>query len=276
MTADAAVTWLFVPGNRPERFATASACGASAVICDLEDAVAPADKASARAAVRDWLAGSGRAWVRVNAPGTEWSDEDVAAVRGLPGLQGLVVPKAESAVALADVGRRAGDRPLLALVESARGVLAATGIAACPVVSRLAFGSLDYAADVGADESEDSLLLARSTLVLASRACGKPPPVDGVTTDVIDMAPVQAAASYARRLGFGGKLCVHPRQVPAVAAGFAPSAEELRRARQVVDAVAVHGTGAVAVAGRLVDRPVLLRARQVLARALPDDASSAP
>jgi len=269
-----AATWLFVPGNRPERFGKAQASGADAVLCDLEDGVAPEHKAQARSEVRGWLAEGGRAWVRVNAPGTEQGEGDVEALRGLPGLQGLMVSKSENAEQLEDLAERGGGCRLVALVETAVGVLEACSIARSPAVDRLAFGSIDYAGDIDAVESDGSLLLARSQLVLASRAAGKPGPLDGVTTDVVDMAPVQAAAWYARGLGFAGKLCIHPCQVGAVAAGFAPDEQELRWARAIVEAGATGG--AVAVAGQMVDRPVLERARRILARVGPPDDRSRP
>lgn len=259
-----AVTWLFVPGDRPDRFAKAQAAGADAVVCDLEDGVAPEDKARARAAVGAWLADGGRAWVRINAPGSEPSAGDIEAIAGLPGLLGLVVPKSESASDLEDVSQRGEGCPIIALVETAVGVFDATGIARSPVVERLAFGSIDYAGDIGASESTDSLLLARSLLVLASRAARKPGPLDGVTTDVLDMAPVRAAAAYARGLGFAGKLCIHPRQVAAVAAGFGPDEQDVLWARAV--AAAGASGRAVAVRGQMVDRPVLERARRILAQ----------
>lgn len=265
MNAGIAVTWLFVPGSRPERFEKALRSGADAVICDLEDSVAPADKALARDSVAGWLADGGKAWVRINAPGSAWSEEDVLRLAGVRGVLGLMVPKAESPVVLADVSRRAGQLPLIALVETARGVVDAASLAASPSVARLAFGSIDYAADVQAVESEQSLLLARSVLVLASRAAGKPAPIDGVSTEVVHMEPVEAAAAYARGLGFGGKLCVHPRQVPATAAGFAPGPAEVAWAQKVVAAGSEKGV--VAVDGQMVDKPVLERARHVLARA---------
>lgn len=259
-----AVTWLFVPGDRPERFGKAQASGADAVVCDLEDGVAPGAKTQARIDVRTWLTAGGRAWVRVNAAGSEAGDDDVAALRGLPGLQGLMVPKSESAGQLEDLVRRGGGCPAVALVETAAGVLEAGSIARSPAVERLAFGSIDYAGDIDAVESDDSLLLARSLLVLASRAAGKPGPLDGVTTDLLTMEPVQAAAAYARSLGFAGKLCIHPRQVAAVAAGFAPNEKDVQWAREVV--TATSSAGAVAVAGHMVDRPVLERARRILSR----------
>ncbi len=263
------VTWLFVPGDRPERFVKAQDGGADAVLCDLEDGVAPGKKEMARSEVRSWLASGGRAWVRVNAAGSEWCHGDIESLRGLPGLEGLMVPKSESAVNLEDLSERAGGCRLVALLETAVGVLEATSIARSPVVDQLAFGSIDYAGDIDAVESDDSLLLARSLLVLASRAAGKAGPLDGVSSDVLDMAPVQAAAVYARGLGFAGKLCIHPRQVAAVAAGFAPQDGDVRWARQVVEAGG--SGGAVAVAGHMVDRPVLERARRILTQIEPRD-----
>ena len=150
----------------------------------------------------------------------------------------------------------------MALVETAAGVLEAGKIARSAAVDRLAFGSIDYAGDIDAVESDDSLLLARSLLVLASRVACKPGPLDGVSTDLMMMEPVQVAAAYARSLGFAGKLCIHPRQVAAVAAGFAPNERDVRWAREVVKAEA--SAGAVAVAGHMVDLPVLERARRIL------------
>lgn len=262
-----AATWLFVPGSRPDRFAKAAASGADEVICDLEDAVAPGEKEQARADVVAWLRGGGSAWVRLNAVGTRWHDDDVAALAECAGLRGLVVPKAESPSALAALAAEVpGPDRLVALVESAIGVLRAADLAACPGVGRLAFGSIDFALDVDATEDDDSLLLARSTLVLASRAGGRAAPLDGVTTALDDPEALAADARRARRLGFGGKLCVSPRQVPVVAAQFRPSDLEVDWARRVV-AAADGGTGVVATAGEMVDRPVLERAQRILAAA---------
>ncbi|MEV6830991.1 CoA ester lyase [Amycolatopsis sp. NPDC051102] len=248
----AATTFLFVPGDRPDRFGKAVASGADAVILDLEDAVAPAAKDSARAAVGEWLE-SHRALVRINAPGTPWFDADAAlvAARGVP----VVVPKAEIPGALA------GFREVVALVETAAGVERAGELAAVPSVTRLAFGSVDLAAELGVSpEDLESFAYARSRLVIASAAAGLAPPVDGVTTDLRDDARLEADVRYARRLGFGGKLCIHPRQVAPARAAFAPTEAELDWARRVVTA----GAAVSVVDGRMVDRPVLARARRIL------------
>lgn len=261
---DVARSWLFVPGDRADRFDKAVASGADVAICDLEDAVAPDAKESARADVASWL-GEGRSvCVRVNAPGTAWSEDDVAALRGRPGLLAVVVPKAEDPAALTSIADALGV-PVVALVESALGVHRAHDVAAARGVSRLAFGSIDYALDIGCSEDDRALLHARSVLVLASRVAGLPAPVDGVTTDLDDEAAAGSDALAALRLGFGGKLCIHPRQVAAVNAAMAPSAAEVARAARVVDAA--RSPQAVRVDGQMVDKPVVERAREVLRRA---------
>jgi citrate lyase subunit beta/citryl-CoA lyase len=248
----AATTFLFVPGDRPERFGKAAAAGADVVILDLEDAVAPAAKDSARAAVGEWLERHD-AMVRINPPGTPWfeADAELVAARGVP----VVVPKAENP------GVLAGFREAVALVETARGVERAGELAAVASVTRLAFGHVDLAAELGvAPEDREPFAYARSRLVIASAAAGLAPPVDGVTTDLRDDARLEADVRYARRLGFGGKLCVRPRQVAPVRAGFAPTEAELDWARRVVTA----GDPVSLVDGRMVDKPVLARARRIL------------
>ena len=230
-------TWLFAPGNRPERFDKARFSSADEIILDLEDAVAPDAKEKARRDVAWWLTHGGSGWVRINAIDTDYHDRDVSMLGSLPGLRGFIVAKAEMPAALRSLGRRLEHRGLIALVESARGVHRAFDIAECDAVQRLAFGSIDFAQDIDAAESSDSLLLARATLVLASRVAGKPAPIDGVTTAVRDPAAVAEAAAYARSLGFGGKLCIQPDQLAVAAAAFAPSAEQVQWAREVLDAI---------------------------------------
>lgn len=259
------VTWLFVPGDRPDRFAKAASSGADAVVLDLEDAVAPAEKDQAREQVCRWLTHSGSGWVRVNAATTPWHAADVAALADCPGLLGLVVPKAEDPHVLSDLALRLpADTALVALVETALGVHRAVELAS-GAADRLAFGSIDFAGDIGADGSWDSLLHARSGLVLASRVGGVAPPVDGVTTAIGDPARLASDVAAARGLGFTGKLCIHPGQVEAVRAGFAPGADEVAWAERVLSAVG-DAEGAVAVDGAMVDRPVVERARAILRR----------
>ena len=256
---------LFVPGDRPDRFAKAAGAGTDTVIIDLEDAVAPGAKASAREGLAGGLEGLDgvQIWLRVNAVGTEWHSADMAAAASVS-VHAVMLPKAENAAQLAGV--RAQLRPgqaLIALVETARGVHAAEDIAQAS--DRMAFGSVDYALDLGCQPSRDAFLLARSRLVLAARLAGRPAPLDGVTTKTDDSALVQADSAYAYGLGFGGKLLIHPRQIEPARAGFAPAPEEIAWAKRVL---AEAGSGAAAAMdGEMIDAPVLERARGILARA---------
>lgn len=256
---------LFVPGDRPDRFAKAASSGADLAVCDLEDAVSPGSKQAARHEVSGWLREGGSAAVRINAPGSPWYADDCAALLGLGGLAAVMVPKAEDPGTLAELARRLEGVPLVALVETALGLHRAHDLAAVPGVARLAFGSVDFALDTGCAEDDVALLHARSCLVVASRAAGAAQPVDGVTLALDDPEAAGVDAGSARRLGFSGKLCVHPRQVGAVNAAFTPGPEEVAHARRVV---AAAGDGAAArVNGQMVDVPVLERARRTLRQA---------
>ncbi|RPH67325.1 MAG: CoA ester lyase [Burkholderiales bacterium] len=257
---------LFVPGARPDRFDKALAAGADAVVVDLEDAVAPADKARAREAVSAWLAAQHAVIVRINGADTAWFTDDLA-LAGRPGVAAVMLPKAERAEDLAEV-LRAGARAVLPLIESAAGMAALPAIAGARGVQRLAFGSIDFQVDLGMrDAHEDELLFFRSQLVLASRLAGLLPPVDGVSTAIDDAERLRDDVLRARRLGFGGKLCIHPRQVAGVNRHFAPSDAERDWAQRVLDAAAASRGAAVAVDGKMVDKPVILRAQAILEEA---------
>jgi citrate lyase subunit beta / citryl-CoA lyase len=256
---------LFVPGNRPERFDKARDSGADAVILDLEDAVPPEEKSRARDAVADRLDPQRPVILRINGSDTSWFADD-AALAAHPGVAAVMLPKterAEDARALAALGCAR----VLALIETASGFDNAKEIAREPGVQRLVFGSIDFQLDLGIAGEGEELLLFRSGLVLASRLAGLARPVDGVSTALDDPAALDADATRARRLGFGGKLCIHPRQVPAVNAAFSPTPEAIQWARRVLDAAAAAGGAAVAVDGKMVDRPVILRAQAILAEA---------
>ncbi|MDN5767401.1 MAG: CoA ester lyase [Humibacillus sp.] len=261
-----AAALLFVPGDRPERFDKAVA-GSDLAILDLEAAVTDEAKGPARENIRAWLEAGGVAAVRVNVPDSDEHALDLAALRGAPGVVAVVVPLAENVEALDLVAEQVG-APVIALVESALGVDRARELAFADAVVRLAFGSIDYSLDVDAVESRESLLFARSTLVVASRVAGIAAPIDTVTTDVSPDGPVVSDAAHARGLGFSGKLCIHPAQVAAVRAAFRPAPDEIAWATKVL--AAAPSGGAVKVDGHMVDAPVLERARRVLARATPD------
>ncbi|WP_425425205.1 HpcH/HpaI aldolase/citrate lyase family protein [Xenophilus azovorans] len=271
-----ACSFLFVPANRPERLAKALVGGADMVIADWEDAVAPADKGAARAALALAVgaleaADRPRVLVRINAAGTPWHAEDLAALGPLAaqGIAGVVVPKAERAWTLHAAARAAGPQAaLLPLVESVAGLDALDALAAAPQVARLVFGHLDFQVDAGIDcgAGEAELLPMRMALVLASRRAGLAAPVDGVTVDTRDAARLAADARRARRMGFGGKLCIHPAQVPVLHGVFDPEPAAVEHARRVRQALHEAGGGVCVVDGRMVDTPVLKRAEQVLAR----------
>ena len=254
-------SFLFVPGNRPERFAKACAAGADAVIVDLEDAVPPADKLAARDALVAWLSPAHPVLVRINSADSEWFRGDLA-VCGLPVVAGIVLPKAERTQELASVVA-AGAPAILPLIESARGLWNGIELARAPGVQRLLFGAIDFSFDVGISEGHEQLLHARSQLVLMSRVAGIAAPVDGVTVALDDPERVRDDGARARALGFGGKLCIHPKQVALVNAAFAPSVAELAWAARVLAAASSSGA-AVAVDGKMVDRPVILIARKML------------
>jgi len=255
-------TLLFVPADRPDRFEKALASGADAVIVDLEDAVAPDAKASAREELARWLHPERQVLVRINAPGTDWFDADLSILK-LPGVRGVVLPKAEH---VRDVRRVAACTSglVLPLVETALGMRSAYRIASIKGVARLLFGTIDFQLDTGIEGDDTELLFFRSKLVWISRLAGLPSPVDGVSLSVDSGEQLRTDTRRARALGFGGKMCIHPRQVAVVNAAFAPSAQAVEWARRVVAAAAHAGGGAVKLDGQMIDRPVLLRAHGVL------------
>ena len=299
-------SYLYAPGSRPDVLRKALRAGADAVILDLEDAVVPGEKVTARRHVADLLAeladGLGaelaaertaeragrppcQVHVRINRTDTGFDLDDLRAVVG-PALTALRLPKVESADQvrfLAEVlseresraGLAAGSVGLYPVVESARGVFAAGSIAAAPRVIRLGLGVADLLADVGARGDGGSLTdHARAHLVLAGRAAGAGAPVDSVFTDLHDTDGLRRQATAARDLGFSGKSVLHPRQVPVVNEVFAPGAEELAEARAVLAAAelaARRGVGALTVDGRFVDEAVVARARALIAMAQEDD-----
>lgn len=257
---------LFVPADRPERYAKALAAGADAVIIDLEDAVAPAAKDGARAALAAWLDPAHPVLVRINAADSPWFAADLELL-AQPGIGAVVLPKAEHADDVVVASQAGGGLAVLPLIESALGFEQRQALACADRVERLVFGYIDFQSDLNMRCSEDELLPFRAGLVLASRLAGIAPPIDGPCTAIDDAELLQGDALRARRLGFGGKLCIHPRQVALVNRCFAPSAQEIAWAQTVIAADARSGGAVVAVDGRMVDRPVVLRAATILREA---------
>lgn len=258
----AAVSYLFVPGNRPERFVKAIASGADQVILDLEDAVPLSDKALAREAVRSALDPDNPVAVRINSADSAWFEADLA-LCGLPGVAAVVLPKAANTADVARV-RAAGAPAVLALIESAEGIANAVQLALADGVMRLMFGSIDFSVDLGIEGEDRELDYFRSQLVLASRLGGIAPPVDGVTTAIDDAEILRAETLRGRRFGFGGKLCIHPKQLAVVHDTYLPTSEQVQWAIRVLDAAKAANGAAVAVDGKMVDRPVMVKAERLL------------
>lgn len=265
-------TFLFVPASRPERIGKAIATGADVVIVDLEDAVAPADKAGARTALVTWLdANPGCAVVvRVNAADTAWHEDDLAACWH-PAVVGVVLPKAETADQIEHVWTASG-KLVVPIIETGAGLESLAQVAMVPGCARLSFGKLDLAVelDLLPDESDpDELVFLpyRALLVLASQRAGLPAPIDGVFTDVGDMEGLVRYARRARRHGFGGMLLIHPSQVSPANAAFTPSQADVEWAQAVRTAASAAGGRVVVLDGRMVDAPVVARAERILAAA---------
>lgn len=270
MSAGIVRSALFVPGSRPERFAKALAAGADAVIVDFEDAVEAPLKRQARDNLARFFEAQphARVWVRVNAPEQPEHGDDLAFCAQHAGVVAVLLPKVETAAQVA-VAWRTG-KPVLPIIETAKGLLALERIAGAEGVERLSFGSLDLALDLNLNTdsaaAQGFLDQARMAVQLHSRGAGLAPPLDGVFPGIGDPQGQQRAMRHAYDMGYGGALCIHPSQVPLIHAVLAPSEEELAWARKVVAAgVAANGAGAFQLDGRMVDAPVLLRAQRVLA-----------
>jgi citrate lyase subunit beta/citryl-CoA lyase len=259
-------SYLYVPGDQPRLLSGAARRGADALIADLEDAVAGQNKEAARSAVGSYL-DTGTACVRINA---DTPAEDLAVIAGRPGLAGLVVPKAEPAL-LSEVDALLGARdvPVLALLETARGLRDLNAVAGSPRVVRLGLGEADLAGELhlrpGPDREE--LWPIRSAVVVASAAAGLLPPVGPVHTAVRDLADLARTTETLLRQGFRARTAITPTQLATINAVFTPSADEVEQARATVALLSGDTGVAVDADGRMVDVAVVRVAREVLARA---------
>ena len=278
---------LFVPGDRPERFAKALTSGADAVICDLEDAVTPVTRPQARLNVADLLRTTGRSiplWVRINPVQTDDALPDLAAVAAAR-PDGIVLPKARSGADLHRLdhwlealeeqhGLEYGSIKVLALItETANAVLSGASFTTPPArVIGYTWGAEDLAADVGASanrtadgEFEFTFRLARSSCLLMAAAAGIAA-YDTTDIEFRDVAAVERRAQASRRDGFVGKLAIHPAQLAAIHAAFTPTSDEVTWARRVIELMSAEGgQGAVALNGRMIDRPHVRQAERILA-----------
>ena len=263
--------FLFVPGTRPERFTKALDSGAGGVIIDLEDAVAAEDKEMARNAIRGaWPSFTAeqkkRLVIRSNSPGSKFYSADLILAQELD-VACLLIPKSESLDEMNGAALVLPNTALIPMIETAIGLDHLREIANSNQVIRLALGNLDLQADLGmvCDPQETELQTARYQIVLASRVAQIAPPIDGVTPSTDDVVRIQDDAERAKRMGFGGKLCIHPKQVGIVKSAFMPSEAEVAWAKRVIDADATSKGGAVKLDGRMIDRPVVLLAQRTIA-----------
>jgi citrate lyase beta subunit len=276
---------LFTPGTRPDRFGKAVTTAADGLIIDLEDAVGPGDKDSARSGVAEWFRQRTESTrpgflfcLRVNSPYTEAGLRDLVALVELAKAgcapDAVLLPKVESAVEVELVARhlRAAGQggagvALVGLIESAAGLEQAFSIAgATPMLCALAFGGVDLAADLRAEFTWESLLWGRGRIVqaAASRGLGL---LDVPYLGIGDDAGLAAECARVKAMGFGGKLAIHPNQVETIARAFTPTAAEVEHAQGVLAAYTAASGGACTYRGKMVDEPVVIVARQVLARA---------
>jgi citrate lyase beta subunit len=275
----AARSLLFVPADRERFYEKARELDVDAVIVDLEDGVTPEARPAARALARERLPTFGKpAWVRVNAVGSDDLVADLDALAGADALAGLVVPKVDGPQQVTTLDALLGpaDTPVIAMIESALGVVQAFPIATVSqrVVS-LCFGGArggDLHADLGSGWSIDGpeLLHARQQVLLAARAAGMAWPLDGVFSDVRDTDAFRRDTELSRRLGYRGRPVIHPAQAPIANEAYAPTREELEGARLVieaVDAAAAEGRGTAMVDGRMVDQAMARQAEALLAHA---------
>jgi citrate lyase subunit beta/citryl-CoA lyase len=263
--------FLFVPGTRPERFAKALDSGADAVILDLEDAVPEEEKQSARDAIRTaWPQFTDeqkkRLVLRSNAPGTKFYAADLMLAKEL-NIACLLIPKSESLDQINGAAQVLPNTAIVPMIETAIGLDKLKELANSNQVLRIALGNIDLQADLGmiCDPQETELQTARYQIVLASRLAQIAPPIDGVTPSTDDIDRITADAQRAKRMGFGAKLCIHPKQVLPVRTAFMPSQEEVLWAQKVIEADKASKGGVIKLDGRMIDRPVVLLAQRTLA-----------
>ena len=259
---------LFAPGIRPARFAKALVTGADAVIVDFEDAVEDHLKEQARQNLADFLQQQpdAKVWVRINGAGHPEQAADLAFCAAQAGIAGVLLPKAETAEQVQTA--TAIGKPVWALIENAKGLLAVPAMAACPGLQRLSFGGLDLGLDIGMANGTPTAAMVydqiRLTLLLHSRVNGLQPPLDTVYPAFDDAEGFTANVRHCRDMGLVGGLCIHPKQVAVMHEALKPAESELDWARRVVEA-SKSGAAAYQVDGQMVDAPVLGRARRILA-----------
>ncbi|NEC86979.1 CoA ester lyase [Streptomyces sp. SID12501] len=270
------LTWLYVPGDRPEVVSKALASGADVVVVDLEDAVAPDRKEYARTATAERLTDPQPVpvHVRINALDGPLATRDLRALEGLPGISGLRLPKVTTPQEVVRVAGRTAvapatgsGLPLHALLETALGIEHAFAIAtAHPALHGIALGEADLRADLGV-RGDAGLDWCRSRVVVAARAAGLAPPPQSVHPDTRDLDTLAASCAHGRALGFLGRAAIHPRQLPVIERAYLPTPEEIEDAEQIVKAAATDEGAQALPDGRFIDAAVVATARRTLSLA---------
>ena len=231
ISAEISRSWLLVAATRPESFDAALRSRSDQIILDLEDAVDPGLKASAREQVTRWLANGGSGWVRINDRTSSFWSDDVDALAGIPGLRGVMLAKTESPAHVTETfDRLKGVTPVIALVESALGIEEAAHIARARGAYRLAFGSGDYRRDTGTSSDDMAMAYPRSRLVVASRVGNLPGPIDGPTVGT-NHPVLREQSGTAVALGMTGKLCLDIEQLPIINEVISPTRSDVAWAR---------------------------------------------
>ena len=259
---------LFIPGHKSHLIEKAEKTSADALFLDLEDAVSTEEKPHARQAVIK-ARSCKNLWVRINDVRSDFFEDDMACLRACDfdnhSLKGVLLPKLESPSDIDLLHETLGQKtPVIGFIETAKGLINIHESFAHKGLLTVIFGNLDFALDIGAKPIREALLFARSTLIIAARNAGKPPPLDGVTPDFKDEKQLLSDLEYAASLGFGGRLSIHPSQTAPTIKAFMPSDEEIANARAILEAA-----GDMLVAqldGQMIDKPVIEQAKRTLAK----------
>lgn len=267
-------SFLFVPGNRSDRFDKALSTCADYIILDLEDAISPKEKAKARDLIDNWFNKQNRVinelLIRVNGIDTSWYDDDIRLIKSLP-IKGLVIPKVEKSEVINSASDALGeDKILVALLETVTGIINIRELASHKKISCIAFGGADFRVDSGIEGDERELDYIRTKIVLESQYAGLYRPIYSVTEDINNQARLESDVVTAKQFGFGGKLCIHPDQIDIVNKGFMPNASDIAWANNVISKINLAGNDAVAIDGKLIDKPIIERAKHILNSVISD------
>ncbi|THF25771.1 CoA ester lyase [Pseudomonas atacamensis] len=263
-----ATSFLFVPGDRPERFSKAMDSGADIVIIDWEASVIPNRKSVARKATIDFLQSCGdthKIALRLNPVQTDYFVDDYTSIRSLS-VCGVFLTMTESTeeIHLAQ-NKIPNSLPFVAMIETAKGIVRANELASSGRVCRLAFGNMDYQTDLGLTDHRTGTIYPSSVIAVASRNAGLPQPIAGVTANFSDSDFFHEEAAFEKSLGYSAKLCIHPKQIPWTHHVFDPTEQDIAWANTVLEAT--QHSHAVQIDGVMIDRPVIERAKKILAQA---------